>query len=494
MLDHGTAPAPTEQSPLPPGGHGTGIMRRKPVERLVAEGGQGEGGSLRRSLGMWQLTMISIGATLGTGIFVVLGEAVPKAGPAVIVSFVIAGITALFSALSYAELAGTIPVSGSSYSYAYATLGELVAWVCGWCLILEYGVSVAAVAVGWGQYLNELLDGTIGVTIPASLANPPGDGGVFNLPALLVVLLCMAFLLGGAKESARANTIMVVVKIAALLLFCGVAFQGVKAGNYAPFMPLGIAGLSSAGASLFFSYIGFDAASTAGEEAKDAQRDLPRAIMLSLIIVTALYCLVAAVAVGAMPWQKFEGSEAALAGIMKDVTGQGFWAVLLAAGAVIAIASVVLTVLYGQTRILFAMSRDGLVPKIFSKVDPKSGTPRANTIIVSAFCGILAAAVPLGQLADATSIGTLFAFALVNIAVIVLRRTRPAMHRTFRVPLSPLFPAIGFLLCIYMMGSLDPVTWMVFGVWMAVGLVIYFGYGKNRSRLAREDVQVPLEK
>ncbi|RLU82247.1 amino acid permease [Streptomyces griseocarneus] len=497
MLDHGTAPPASgegQRSPLPSGGFGSGIMRRKPVERLVAEGGQGEGGTLRRSLGMWQLTMISIGATLGTGIFVVLGEAVPKAGPAVIVSFVIAGITALFSALSYAELAGTIPVSGSSYSYAYATLGELVAWVCGWCLILEYGVSVAAVAVGWGQYLNELLDGTIGMTIPASLANPPGDGGVFNLPALLVVLLCMAFLLGGAKESARANTIMVVVKIAALLLFCGVAFQGVKAGNYAPFMPLGIAGLSSAGASLFFSYIGFDAASTAGEEAKNAQRDLPRAIMLSLIIVTALYCLVAAVAVGAMPWQKFEGSEAALAGIMKDVTGQGFWAVLLAAGAVIAIASVVLTVLYGQTRILFAMSRDGLVPKVFSKVDPKSGTPRANTVIVSAFCGILAAAVPLGQLADATSIGTLFAFALVNVAVIVLRRNRPDMHRTFRVPLSPLFPAIGFLLCIYMMGSLDPVTWMVFGVWMAVGLVIYFGYGKNRSRLAREESQVPLEK
>ncbi|MGW2189139.1 amino acid permease [Streptomyces sp. NPDC001719] len=497
MLDHGTAPPAAgddQRSPRPAAGFAAGLMRRKPVERLVAEGGQGEGGSLRRSLGMWQLTMISIGATLGTGIFVVLGEAVPKAGPAVIISFVIAGITALFSALSYAELAGTIPVSGSSYSYAYATLGELVAWVCGWCLILEYGVSVAAVAVGWGQYLNELLDGTIGVTIPASLANPPGDGGVFNLPALLVVLLCMAFLLGGAKESARANTIMVGVKIVALLLFCGVAFQGVKAGNYTPFMPLGIAGLSSAGASLFFSYIGFDAASTAGEEAKDAQRDLPRAIMLSLIIVTALYCLVAAVAVGAMPWQKFEGSEAALAGIMKDVTGQSFWAVLLAAGAVIAIASVVLTVLYGQTRILFAMSRDGLVPKVFSKVHAKSGTPRANTVIVSLFCGILAAAIPLGQLADATSIGTLFAFALVNIAVIVLRRTRPEMKRTFRVPLSPVFPAIGFLLCVYMMGSLDKVTWMVFGVWMAVGLVIYFGYGRSRSRLALEETQVPLEK
>ncbi|MBZ4018104.1 amino acid permease [Streptomyces purpurogeneiscleroticus] len=489
MLDHGAAP-PTEgsdpqpqQPPSRPGPLGT-LMRRKPVERLVAEGGQGEGGTLRRSLGMWQLTMISIGATLGTGIFVVLGEAVPDAGPAVIISFVIAGITALFSALSYAELAGTIPVSGSSYSYAYATLGELVAWICGWCLILEYGVSVAAVAVGWGQYLNELLAGTLGFTIPDAIAAPPGDGGIFNLPALLVVLLAMAFLLGGAKESARANAIMVAVKIAALLLFCGVAFMGVRAGNYAPFMPLGMAGVSAAGATLFFSYIGFDAASTAGEEAKNPQRDLPRAIMLSLVIVTALYCLVAAVAVGALPWKEFTGTEAALAGIMKDVTGQSFWAVLLAAGAVVAIASVVLTVLYGQTRILFAMSRDGLVPKVFSKVHPKTGAPRANTVIVSLFCGILAAAVPLGQLADATSIGTLFAFALVNIAVIVLRKTRPDMPRTFRTPLSPLFPAIGFLLCIWMMGSLDAVTWTVFGVWMVAGLVFYFAYGMRRSRLA----------
>ncbi|MFE1764967.1 amino acid permease [Streptomyces angustmyceticus] len=486
MLEHGASPPAGDSDPRPPspGGLGTRLMRRKPVERLVAEGGKGEGGTLRRSMGLWQLTMISIGATLGTGIFVVLGEAVPDAGPAVIISFVIAGVTALFSALSYAELAGTIPVSGSSYSYAYATLGELVAWVCGWCLILEYGVSVAAVAVGWGQYLNELLAGTIGITIPDALSQPPGDGGVFNLPALLVVLLAMVFLLGGAKESARANTIMVVVKIVALLLFCGVAVQGVKSGNYANFMPMGMAGVSAAGATLFFSYIGFDAASTAGEEAKNPQRDMPRAIMLSLVIVTALYCLVAAIAVGAMPWQKFEGSEAALAGIMKSVSGQSFWAVLLAFGAVIAIASVVLTVLYGQTRILFAMSRDGLVPKVFAKVHPKSGAPRANTVIVSLFCGILAAAVPLGQLADATSIGTLFAFGLVNIAVIVLRRTRPDMPRSFRTPLSPLFPAIGFLLCLYMMGSLGAVTWVVFGVWMVVGLVVYFGYGLRRSRLA----------
>ncbi|MFJ4835175.1 amino acid permease [Streptomyces sp. NPDC088747] len=484
MLDQG-APPQSRPSPTPPSpGLGARLMRRKPVERLVAEGGQGEGGSLRRSLGLWQLTMISIGATLGTGIFVVLGEAVPKAGPAVTLSFVIAGLTALFSALSYAELAGTIPVAGSSYSYAYATMGELIAWICGWCLVLEYGVSVAAVAVGWGEYLNELLDGTIGVTIPVAFSAPPGDGGFFNLPALIVVLLAMAFLLGGARESARANTIMVVVKVAALLMFCAIGVQGFRSGNYENFMPLGMAGVSAAGATLFFSYIGFDAASTAGEEAKNAQRDLPRAIMLSLVIVTALYVLVAAVAVGALPWQRFTDSEAALSGIMEDVTGDAVWGTLLAAGAVIAIASVVLTVLYGQTRILFAMSRDGLVPKVFSRVHPRSGVPRVNTVIVSVFCGVLAAAVPLGRLADATSIGTLFAFALVNIAVVVLRRTRPEMPRTFRVPLSPVLPALGFAFCVWMMGSLDTVTWVVFGVWMAVGLVFYFSYGFRRSRVA----------
>ncbi|MFE1553259.1 amino acid permease [Streptomyces sp. NPDC058718] len=483
MLDHGAAP-PVVDTTTPKTSALGALTRRKPVERLVMEGGQGEGGSLRRSLSMWQLTMISIGATLGTGIFVVLGDAVPQAGPAVTLAFVIAGLTALFSALSYAELAGTIPVAGSSYSYAYATMGELVAWVCGWCLVLEYGVSVAAVAVGWGEYVNELLDGTIGVTIPDALSSAPGEGGIINLPALIVVLLAMVFLLGGAKESARANTIMVVVKIAALVLFCTIGFMGFKSGNYSDFMPLGMAGVSAAGASLFFSYIGFDAASTAGEEAKNPQRDLPRAIMLSLIIVTTLYVLVAAVAVGAWNWKDFEGSEASLAAIMNDVSGQTFWGTLLAAGAVISIASVVLTVLYGQTRVLFAMSRDGLVPKVFGKVSPKTGTPRVNTVIVSVFCGVLAAAIPLGELVDATSIGTLFAFALVNIAVVILRKTRPDMKRTFRVPLGWLFPVLGFGFCVYNMFSLGATTWTVFGCWMAAGLVFYFLYGMRRSRLA----------
>ncbi|MFE2629710.1 amino acid permease [Streptomyces sp. NPDC001651] len=490
MLDQGAPPQDRDRTAAAaPRGTGARLMRRKPVEHLVAEGGQGEGGSLRRSLGLWQLTMISIGATLGTGIFVVLGDAVPEAGPAVTLAFVIAGLTALFSALSYAELAGSIPVAGSSYSYAYATMGELVAWICGWCLVLEYGVSVAAVAVGWGEYLNELLDGTIGVTIPTVLSSAPGEGGVINLPALIVVLLAMVFLLGGVRESARANTIMVAVKIAALVLFCAVGFTGFKSGNYADFMPLGMAGVSAAGATLFFSYIGFDAASTAGEEAKDPKKDLPRAIMLSLIIVTALYVLVAGVAVGAWNWTKFEGSQASLAAIMNDVSGQTFWGTLLALGAVISIASVVLTVLYGQTRVLFAMSRDGLVPKALGKVHPKTGAPRLNTVIVSLFCGALAALIPLGKLVDATSIGTLFAFALVNIAVIVLRRKRPELERTFRVPFGPVLPALGFLFCVYNMVSLDTVTWVVFGCWMAAGLVFYFLYGYRRSRLAVPEVK-----
>ncbi|MFD3556039.1 amino acid permease [Streptomyces goshikiensis] len=484
MLETGQAPPLTSEprKPVNP------LLRRKPVEQMVAEGGQGEGGSLRRSLTMWQLTMISIGATLGTGIFVVLGTATPKAGPAVTISFILAGLTALFSALSYAELAGSVPVSGSSYSYAYATMGELIAWICGWCLVLEYAVSVAAVAVGWGQYLNELLDGTIGITVPEAVSAPLGDGGFINLPALVVVLLSMVFLMRGAKESATVNSIMVAVKIVTLLLFIGIGVMGIKAGNYTPLAPLGVTGISAAASTLFFSYIGFDAASTAGEEAKNPKKDLPRAIMLSLAIVTALYVLVAFVAVGAMPWKDFEGTEAALAQIMTDVTGNSVWGVVLAAGAVIAIFSVVFAVLYGQTRILFAMSRDGLVPKIFAKVDEKTGAPRTNVVIVSLFCGTLAAFVPLGKLADATSIGTLFAFGLVNVAVIILRRTRPEMPRTFKVALFPVTPILGAIACGYMMFELDAATWMVFGGWMIVGLVFYFLYGIRRSGLATAEV------
>ncbi|MGW1024130.1 amino acid permease [Streptomyces sp. NPDC002577] len=465
------------------GGLAARLTRRQGLGELIAEA---SGSPLRRTMGLSQLTLLSVGATLGTGIFVVLGEAVPEAGPAIIVSFVLAGVTALFSALSYAELAGMIPGSGSSYSYAYATLGELVAWVCGWCLILEYGVSVAAVAVGWGQYVNELLELTVGVTLPDSLSAPPGDGGVLNIPAALIVVLAMVVLLRGARESALANTIMVAVKIASLVMFCAVAFTAFHAGNFQPLFPLGAAGMSAGAASLFFSYIGFDAASTAGEEAKNPQRDLPRAIILSLVLVTALYCLVAVAALGAMPWQKFEGTEATLSEVLvQSVGGGNLWPILLSVGAVIATTSVVLTVQYGQIRILFAMSRDGLVPPLFAKVHPRTGVPRANTVIVSGFIAVLAALVPLGSLADATSIGTLFAFALVNAAVILLRRRNPDAPRSFRVPFSPVVPVLGVAFCGYMLFSLGADTWIAFGVWMAVGLVIYWLYGIKHSKLDR---------
>ena len=469
-----------------PGSFARSLLRTKPVDRIVSEGGAGEGGELERSLGLLQLTSISVGATLGTGIFVVLGEAVPLAGPAVVLSFVLAAVTALFSALSYAELAGTIPVAGSSYSYAYATLGELVAWVCGWCLLLEYAVSVSAVSVGWGSYLNAFFDAAFGFTVPAALSSPPGEGGIVNVPAVAVVVLAAFLLLRGASESATANTVMVFLKIGVLLFFCAVAFTAFRSRNLAPFAPMGWAGLSAAGSRVFFSYIGFDAASTAGEEARNPRRDLPLAIVISLVVVTAVYVLVALAAVGAMHWTKFgiSGSEASLARVLDEATGRTWPSVVLSMGAVIAISSVVLTVMYGQTRILFAMSRDGLIPRVFQKVGPRRRVPVANTVIVALFISVLAAVIPLGRLVDATSIGTLFAFALVGVGVIVLRRTRPDLPRGFRVPLFPVTPLLGVGFCGYLMAGLGGVTWAVFALWTLAGLVAYFLYGHRRSRLA----------
>jgi APA family basic amino acid/polyamine antiporter len=441
-------------------------------------------------MSLLQLTALSIGATLGTGIFVILGEAVPLAGPAIVLSFVLAAVTALFSALSYAELAGSIPVSGSSYSYTYATMGELVAWVCGWCLMLEYGVSVAAVAVGWGAYIDDLAASTVGAVLPEALSAPPGDGGVFNVPAVVVVLLAMVLLLRGTSESARVNTAMVVLKVGVLLFFCVVAFTAFRAGNLAPFVPMGLAGVTAAASQAFFSYIGFDAASTAGDEARDARRDLPRAIMLSLLVVTVVYCLVALAAVGAVPWPQISGSEAALADVLSIATGQTWTAVLLSIGAVIAIASVVLTVLYGQTRILYAMSRDGLVPPVFGRVSARRRIPVANTVIVSVVIALLAGLVPLGELANATSIGTLFAFALVNVGVVLLRRTRPDLPRTFRTPLYPITPVLGVLFCVLLVLGLGSATWLVFLAWMLLGLAVYASYGYRHSAL-RTGADVP---
>ncbi|WP_426303391.1 amino acid permease [Arthrobacter sp. R-11] len=451
---------------------------------MVEEAGNGEGGTpLRRSFGVLQLTMISVGATLGTGILVILGESVPLAGPAIWISFVIAGFAALLSAVSYAEMAGLVPVAGSSYSYSYATMGEGMAWICGWCLVLEYAVSVAAVAVGAGQYVNETL-GVFGLALPDALALSPVEGGAVNISAVVIVLLAMVLLVRGARESAWINTAIVAVKVGILVFFCAVAFTAFNAGNFEPLMPMGAAGVSAAASRVFFSYIGFDAASTAGEEAKNPKRDLPRAIMLSMLIVTSIYVLVAVAAIGARPWGWFDGTEAALVQILQETTHQPWIALVFAVGAVMAIASIVLTVLYGQTRILLSMSRDGLVPKVFGRVSRRTGTPVAGTLIVGIAVALTAGFIPLGALADATSIGTLFAFALVNVAVIYLRRNRPDLKRNFRVPLYPLTPILGTLMCAYLMANLGAETWLVFGAWMLVGIGLYFGYGRRNSKVA----------
>lgn len=464
---------------------GSQLRRRKSISMMISDAEDNTGkGELRRTLGMWQLTMISVGATMGTGILVILGATVPIAGPAIWISFVIAGVTALLSAVSYAEMAGMVPVSGSSYSYTYATMGEGPAWLCGWCLVLEYAVSVAAVAVGAGEYVNETLR-TFGMELPASLAGGPMEGGLVNLPALIVVVLATLLLVRGMRESAIVNTIVVIIKAGILVFFSIVAFSAFNAGNFEPLLPMGAAGVTAAASSVFFSYIGFDAASTAGEEAKNPKRDLPRAIMLSMLIVTLTYVLVAVSAVGAREWQWFDGTEAALVQIVGELTGQPLLVLVFAVAAVLAIASVVLTVLYGQTRILLSMSRDGLVPPVFSKVSPRTGTPVAGTYITGTLVAITAGFIPLGALADATSIGTLFAFALVGVSVMYLRKKQPLAIRTFRVPLYPVTPILGVAACLFLMSQLSRETWVVFGIWMLVGIGIYVGYSRSRSRLGQ---------
>lgn len=463
---------------------GSQLLRRKPIAQMVREAEGGNGGPrLIRSFGVLQLTMISVGATLGTGILVILGESVPLAGPAVWISFAVAGLAALLSAMSYAEMAGLVPVAGSSYSYTYATMGEGLAWVCGWCLVLEYAVAVAAVAVGAGQYVNETLL-VFGAVLPDAISQPPGDGGVVNLPAMIIVVLATLLLVRGGKESAWVNTAIVAVKLGILLFFCAVAFTIFNAGNFEPLFPMGAAGVSAAASRVFFSYIGFDAASTAGEEARNPKRDLPRAIMLSMVIVTAIYVLVVVAAIGARPWGWFDGTDAALVRILEEITHQSWVVLVFSVGAVLTIASIVITCLYGQSRILLSMARDGLIPKIFGRVSHKTGTPVMGTILVGAAVALAAGLVPLGALADATSIGTLFAFALVNAAVIYLRRSRPGLERSFRVPLFPLTPILGAVLCVYLMANLGLDTWVVFVLWMFLGLAAYFSYGRRNSKLA----------
>lgn len=442
------------------------------------------GSGLQRNISLFQLTMLGVGATIGTGIFVILGDAVPKAGPGVILSFIIAGITAGLTALCYAELASTIPASGSSYSYTYATMGEMVAYLVGWCLLLEYGISASAIAVGWGQYLNELAFDVLGSRMPDAIANPPGvNGGIINLPAIILVFMCCTLLIRGAQESARANAIMVVVKIAVLIMFILIGMTAFHSSNLHPFMPMGISGVGAAASSIFFSYIGIDAISTASEEVRNPRRTLPLAILFSLAIVTVLYVLVALIGVGTQPYTEFSGNEAGLVHILRRITHATWPGIVLSVGAIISIFSITLVVLYGQTRILFAMARDGMLPKVFAKVDARSHTPRNNTIIVGSLVAIVAALVPLDVLADLTSMGTLVAFSIVSIGVIILRKTRPDLARGFKVPLFPLVPILSVLFCGYLIFGLPAQTFLLFAVWLAFALAFYFTYSIKHSVL-----------
>ncbi|MGX9346198.1 APC family permease [Microbacterium sp. KNMS] len=463
------------------------LLRRRTIGMLVAEAGQSSEGSatLGRHLSMIQLAMISVGATLGTGILALLAEQIPHAGPGIWMSVLLAAVPALLSALSYAEMAGAVPVSGSSYSYAYVTLGEGVAWVVGWCLVLEYGVSVAAVASGAGQYVDETL-AIFGLSLPAAIASDPSaEGGVFNLSAFVLVILAMVLLLRGVREAAWINTVLVALKVGVLLFFSAVAFTAFRVDHFDGMFDAFFPGVTGAAAVLFFSYIGFDAASTAGEEARDPARDLPRAILLGMGLVTAIYVVVAIAAVGAREARWFR--DHGLVTVLAEVTGQPWFGVVFSIGALIAFASIVLTVLYGQTRILLTMSRDGLVPRVFGRISPTTRTPVAGTLITGAVIAVAAGIVPLGELANATSIGTFAAFTVVNVAVIVLRYRRPDLPRTYRVPLFPVVPVLGAVTCLALMTQLSGGTWIAFGCWMAVGIAIYLAYGRRHSRIGALD-------
>ncbi|WP_229074569.1 amino acid permease [Actinoplanes sp. DH11] len=460
-----------------------GIFAVRDVKSLITD--TSGDAQLKRAVGSTQLTAMGVGAIIGTGIFVVIGEGADLAGPAVILSFVLAAVACAFSALSYAELASSIPVSGSAYTYTYATLGELVAWIIGWDLILEYGVSVAAIAVGWGGNLNAFLDAAFGVALPDAIAKSPEDGGIFNLPAVFIVLAITFLLVRGVTESARANLVMVVIKLAVLIFFIVVAAANFSTGNFKPFAPEGVDGVTAAAAIIFFAYIGFDAVSTGSEEARNPAKDLPLAIIGSLLICTVFYVLTVGGAIGIATPEQMSGSEAPLATALDEGAGITWAAAVLSLGAVVAITSVVLVIFYGQTRIFFAMCRDGLLPQRLAKVNQRYGTPARLTIGLGILIAVLAALVPLGEIVKLVNIGTLFAFVLVNIGVIVLRRTRPDMPRPYRVPWSPLLPLIGIAFAVYLMSDLPLDTWLRFIAWLVAGLLIYAFYGYRHSRLRR---------
>ena len=465
--------------------------------------------SLTRTLGAFQLTMLGIGAIIGTGIFVLTAEAANKAGPAMMISFVIAAVVCGLAALCYAELASMVPVSGSAYTYSYATFGEITAWIVGWALVLEYAIAASAVSVGWSGYMVSLTKEIFDVTIPVTFTKGPFDDnpGLINLPAMLIGLVCMVLLIVGTKESARFNAVLVAIKVAALLLFLALALPAIDAANFEPFSPNGFfakevmdpitnnmmtVGVAAASASIFFAYVGFDAVSTAAEETINPQRNIPIGLIGSLAICTVLYLFVAAGAIGtigAQPGGSLAQSDDALAFVLREI-GQGWAGDLVAIAAGIALPSVILMMMFGQTRIFFVMARDGLLPDVFSKLHPKYGTPHIVTICTGVFVALFAALFPVGKLADISNSGTLFAFFAVAVGVMILRRTDPTRHRPFRTPLFWLICPLAAAGCVFLFFQLSGYTELLFLGWAMIGLVVYFLYSRSRSHVGRGLIEV----
>ncbi|MFD3449875.1 amino acid permease [Microbacteriaceae bacterium 4G12] len=458
------------------------LFRKKSIEALI-HGANGNRSGLKKELGAFDLTMLGVGAIIGTGIFVLTGVAAAEhAGPALVISFILSGLACVFAALCYAEFASTVPVSGSAYTYSYAAFGEIIAWILGWDLILEYGVASSAVAAGWSGYFQGLLGG-FGIHLPTALtsAYDPAKGTFIDLPAIAIVLIITALLTQGVKKSARFNSIMVIIKIAVVLLFIGVGVWYVKPSNWSPFMPFGFSGVATGAATVFFAYIGFDAVSTAAEEVKNPKRDMPIGIIASLGICTVLYIVVSLVLTGIVPYTKLNVKNPvafALTYIHQDWVA-GF----ISLGAIVGITTVLLVMLYGQSRLFYAISRDGLLPKVFSKVNKKTQTPLLNSWLVGVIVSFFAGVLPLNKLAELTNIGTLFAFIVVSIGILVLRKTQPNLKRGFQVPFVPWIPILAVLFCGYLVLQLPLLTWISFVIWLLVGLVIYFSYSRKHSVL-----------
>ena len=440
-----------------------------------------EKSNLKKTLGALDLILLGIGCVIGTGIFVLTGVAAAKyAGPGIMFSFILAGFACLFTALAYAELASMVPISGTVYAYSYVSLGEIFAWLTGWCLILEYSVGASVVAAGWSGYMTNLL-AHCGIALPVSLTTIPSAGGLINLPAMLIVLLLTLLLIRGTKETAKLNKILVFVKLFVIVIFILLAGPMVDFSNWTPLMPYGFAGIAQGAAFIFFAYTGFDAVATAAEECRNPNRDLPLGIIMSLVVCTVLYIIVAAILTGIVPYRELD--TAAPVAFALQAIGQHFGAALIGTGAIAGITTVLLVLMYGQSRVIFSMSRDGLVPRSICSVHSRFGTPYKVTIIVGIFVAIMAGFMPINEMAEIANIGALSVFIAAAIGALILRYTAPDAKRPFKCPALPAVALLAIFSCSYLIFSLSLKTWYLFAGWVAVGLIVYFAYSYRNSTL-----------